>query len=792
MPRRPHLLYRPAPFGLPLLAALVTLTAQAQTAPVPVPPPAVAEAPPLRVIRGSAPGRLQPRQAIVLRADQATAKLGAELDAQGNVELRQGDTLLRAPTLSFNEARNEVRAPGNVRIEHLGSIIDGQALRLELDTFLGELLAPRYRLATTGGSGTAERMDFEGEQRLRTTAGSYSSCPREGDAPPAWELRTDRLTLDLAQSKGSADGVVLRFLDVPILAAPSFTFPLGDTRMSGWLPPHIGADNRSGFELAVPYYFNLADNYDATVTPFGMTRRGAGVDGEVRGLTPFGSAAWEASWLPHDRVAGRTRWSSHLVGEARPWEGLRLKADVEAVSDDDYWKDLRRRIESPTPRLLARDLQLTQDGSLSPGARWQGYARIQGWQALQTHEASSRITTPYQREPQIGLRLNTDTDIGLLAGFMPRMHRPRLEGGLELEYNRFTLPGSALPTQAPGGQRMHALGHLALPVLDPAWWVIPQLQVNAANYRVSTPLTDVRRSASRVVPTFSVDAGMAFERDTRLLGRDLLQSLEPRLLFVNTPYRRQDNLPNFDSAPRDFNAEALYATNPFTGIDRVADARTLSFGAVSRWLSPSSGEEQLRLGLVQRYQFRDQRITADAGTVNRRFSDVVFTGGAHLSEPWWLDGAVQYDPELGRSVRSVLRARYSPGAFKTVSLAYRLQRSQSEQLDVAWQWPLFGKALRNNSSCKGAWYTAGRIQYSLRESRITDSLLGLEYDAGCYVVRIGVERLSTGLSQTNTRFLLQLELVGLSRLGSSALKVLRDNVPGYRPLASDDALPVTP
>lgn len=798
MPRRPSPIPSPAPFGLPLLAALMTLSAQAQSL---VTPPATGSAvpanteaaTPLRVIRGNTPGGTQTRQAIVLRADQATAKLGQQLDAQGAVELRQGDTLLRAATLSFNEARNEVRVPGTVRVEHLGSVIDGRALRLELDTFLGELLEPTYRLAQTGGSGTAARLDFEGEQRVRATTGSYSSCRPEGDDPPAWELRTDSLTLDLAKSQGSAQGVVLRFLDVPILAAPSFTFPLGDQRMSGWLPPHIGVDNRSGVELAVPYYFNLADNYDATVTPFAMTRRGAGVDAELRGLLPVGTAAWEASWLPHDRVAGRSRWSSHLVGEARPWQGLRLTADVEGVSDADYWKDLRRRIESPTPRLLARDLQLTQDGALGGSARWQGYARIQGWQVLQTQEASTQITAPYQREPQVGLRLNSNTEIGGLAGFMPRLHRPRLEGGLELEYNRFTLPSAALSTQDPGGQRLHALAHVALPVLDPGWWVVPQLQFNAASYRLNTPLADGRRTATRVVPTFSIDAGMAFERDTRLLGRPLLQSLEPRLLFVNTPYRRQDNLPNFDSAPRDFNADALYATNPFTGIDRVADARTLSFGAVSRWLSPSSGEEQLRLGLVQRYQFRDQRITADAGTVNRRFSDVVLSGGAHLSDPWWLDGAIQYDPELGRSVRSVLRARYSPGNFKTVSLAYRLQRTQSEQLDLAWQWPLFGKAMRsNNASCKGAWYSAGRIQYSLRESRITDSLLGLEYDAGCYVVRIGVERLSTGLSQTNTRFLLQLELVGLSRLGSSALKVLRDNVPGYRPLASDDALSVTP
>ena len=523
-----------------------------------------------------------------------------------------------------------------------------------------------------------------------------------------------------------------------------------------------------------------------------MTRRGLGSDAELRGLLPWGSAEAQGSWLPHDRVRGGDRWAVRLGGQAEPVAGLRAQWTSERVSDDDYWKDLRRRIASPTPRLLTSDLQLQQTGDWGDALAWQGYARVQRWQVLQTTEASTQIVAPYQRDPQVGLRLSSRGELGLLAGFMPRQHRPRLEGGLELEFNRFTLPSSALPGQTPGGERLHALAHLALPVLDPAWWFIPRLDVNAAAYRVKTPLMDGRLRAQRVVPTFSIDAGMAFERNTVLFGRELLQSLEPRLLFVNTPYRAQENLPNFDSAERDFNVESLYATNPFTGVDRVSDSRQVAFGAVSRWLSPQNGEELLRLGVVQRYQFRTQRLSPVPDS--RRFSDLLLTGAAHLRDPWYLDGAVQFNPDNQRSVRSVLRARFNPGPFRTLSLAYRFQRDQSEQLDLAWQWPLAGRQAVSASgqSCEGRWYSAGRIQYSMRESRVTDSLLGLEYNSGCWVLRMGVERLSTGLSQANTRFLIQLELVGLSRLGANALKVLRDNVPGYRPLASDDGRPAIP
>ena len=740
----------------------------------------------LRTIKTLSP-RDGSRGALVLRAQHVEAKLGRELSARGDVELRHGETLLKAPSLQYDEARDEVRSPGPVQLDHLGNQTRGHTLRLQLDAFLGELLAPSYTIAQTGGSGEAERLDFLGEKRLRASEATYSSCPREDKVEPDWELRTERLDLDLNENVGRASGAVLRFLGVPILAAPSFSFPLGDERKSGWLPPHVGADNRSGVELAVPYYFNLAPNYDATLTPFVMSRRGFGADTELRWLGAKASAEVAASVLPHDRVYGEGRWATQINARGEPLPQLRTRLALESVSDDDYWKDLRRRIVSPTPRLLAREAQAERSGN-GWGAQWLGYARVQGWQVLQTTDPATQITAPYQREPQVGLRVRSNTEVGLLSGFLPARHTPKLEGWLELEYNRFSLPRAALPGQQQRGERGHALGELRLPISDTAWWFTPGLRLNAAEYRVEQALADGSRRARRAVPTLSFDAGAAFERDTTLFGRPALQSLEPRLLYVQTPYRAQEQLPNFDAAPRDFNVDSIYSVNEFTGIDRVADARQLSFGAVSRWVDPADGDERLRLGLVQRYQFKPQRITAESDGVNRRLSDLLLAGAAHLSAPWWADAAVQYDPDEQRSVRTVLAARYQPAPYRTVSLAYRLTRGQSEQLDLAWQWPLWGQAQRKGgSSCQGAWYSAGRVQYSLRDKRVTDSLLGLEYDAGCWVLRMGVERLSTGLAEANTRLLLQLELVGLSRFGSNALKVLRDNVPGYRPLASDKA-----
>lgn len=778
----------PHPAPLPTLIALA-LCAWGQASARPAEDDAV-------TLRGSrvltAPAKSRAKPALVISATKVTAQAEQQASAEGDVELRYGELLLNADTLNYRVVDDFARAEGNVRINHNGNVFTGPLLQMYVSRFEGEFLTPSFFLKATGGAGKAQLVKFIDSDHLSATQGSYSSCPVVDNQEPAWQITAKQLRLDLAGNEGQADGAVLRFLGVPILAAPGLSFPLSSARKSGWLPPNIFLDNRSGLELGVPYYWNIAPQRDVTVTPFVMTKRGAGVDGEFRYLEPGHAGRVNVDLLPSDRVFGHSRWSLKLNGDGLLGD-WRYKLKSERVSDDDYWKDLSRRVESQTPRLLASDLSLGRHRELSWGAI-DTYARVQRWQTLQGLDEQARFDSPYQRSPQLGVRVTTAADEAVLDSFRPWGRKARLEGGLELEYNRFDLPGSALAaqlSQLPGGQRVHALGHVAAPLGGEAWWFIPRLSFNAAAYDLDRPLADGRRRMSRVIPTLSIDHGWVFERDTKLFGRAMRQSLEPRLLYVNTPFREQASLPNFDSAPKDFNFDSIYTDNPFSGVDRVSDLHSLSFGATSRWVSASQGEEILRVGAVQRVLFRDQRITTDPDgqPVTQRFSDMLLAAAAHLDERWWVESTLEFNPETNRSVRSVVRARYSPGPFKTVSVAYRLARAQSEQVEFAWQWPLYGQPVTqrgaNSQSCGGAWYGAGRVQYSLRDKRLTDSVMGFEYDAGCWVLRFGVERLSTGRAETNTRMMLQLELVGLSQLGSNALKVLKDNVPGYRRLSSD-------
>jgi LPS-assembly protein len=735
-----------------------------------------------QAVAAPAPAASAPKApTIILQARELRGRPDLETIAEGDAEFQRGDMNIRADQLSYEQADDEALARGNVRVARDGNVFSGPELRLKVQRFEGYFLNPTYFFSRAGAGGTAERIDFTDAQRSVATRATYSSCPADGSGGPAWLLSSSKVSLDFDANEGIAEQAVLRFYGVPILAAPVLSFPLTDARKSGWLPPSINLDSKSGLQVSVPYYWNIAPNRDATITPVVSVRRGIGMEGEFRYLEPSYNGAVNLDLLPNDRSTGRSRYAFGLLHEASLAANTRLQLHSLRVSDKDYWKDFPRYVTSLTPRLLATDLTLDHDGG-----EWTSYARALKWQVLQTAEAESRIVAPYDRAPQIGARLAK----ALGAGF---------ELGFESELNRFENPPDGVTALRPTGARLHALGTLSWPLVRPGWSLTPKLSFNAASYALDEPVAGYRQHAARVVPTVSVDSAWVLERDSNWFSRDMRQTLEPRFLYVHTPFRDQSQLPNFDSAAKDFNFESIYTENAFSGVDRVSDSNQLTAGVTTRLIDAGTGAEALRLGLVQRYLFQDQNVTLTNAAADKpltqRFSDVLLLGSTSLVPRWTLDAALQYRPEISRTVRSVVSARYSPGPYRTVGATYRLARDLSEQVEAAWQWPIYGvtadqkPSASGTDTCKGSLYSVGRVNYSTRDSRITDSVLGLEYDAGCWIGRVVAERLSTGRSEATTRLLLQLELVGLSRLGTNPLQVLKDNIPGYRLLREDRSAP---
>jgi LPS-assembly protein len=756
---------------------------------VTTPPPAATALEPSPALQPLPRGEAARRLPIVLQARSIVSRPDLETLAEGQVEFRRGGLVIRADRLAYESPLDLASARGHVRVSRDGVVYSGPELQLQVQRFEGFFLQPEFEFRQLGAGGRAERIDFFDSARSTATRAEYTSCRRDGPEEPAWVLRTDRVRLDFDSNEGVAEGAVLRFLGTPILALPTLSFPLSDTRKSGWLPPSISTDSRSGIEVSMPYYWNIAPNRDATLTPRVITRRGLGLNSELRYLQSDLEGTAQLDWLPNDRLTGRSREALQWTHEGRVGDAVRYTADVVRVSDDDWWKDFPNAARSLTSRLLPLRVGLERAFGLAGG---QGlmYARALRWQVLQGSD--SAVVSPYERSPQVGVRLGGQNESWQYA--------------LETEYNRFTLPsGEAAQAGRSGGERWHALGHLAYPWREPGWWLVPRLSVNAASYSDHGLLPATGPRASRVIPTLSVDLGFEFERRTQAFGRALDQTLEPRLLYVRTPYRAQSQLPNYDSAAKDFNFSSIYTDNQFSGIDRVSDGHQLTAGFTTRFVDAASGAEALRLGLVQRYLFRTQRVAAqadgtpDGAPLEQRFSDALLLGSTSLLPNWTLDAAVQYSTDLQRSVRSIVGARYSPGPLRTVSTTYRLARGLNEQIEIGWQWPFFGGAsaaaaaangntarpAASGGGCSSTWYSVGRVNYSLKDTRVTDSVLGLEYDAGCWIGRFVAERLSTGRSEATTKFMFQLELVGLSRIGSNPLKVLKDNIPGYRLLREE-------
>ena len=757
----------------PALVVLAVLAADAVQAQAKALPEAAA---------ASAPSASRPLP-IILQARELRGRPDLETIAEGDAEFQRGTMSIRADQLSYEQADDLARARGHVRVSRDGNVFSGPEMQLRVQRFEGYFLSPTYFFGRIGAGGNAERIDFIDEQRSVATGATYSSCPSDGSGGPAWVLSSNKVKLDFDANEGIAEGAVLRFYGVPILAAPVLSFPLTDERKSGWLPPSINLDSRSGLQVSIPYYWNIAPNRDATLTPAVSVRRGVGGEAEFRYLEPNYSGNVGLNLLPKDYSARRSRYEFGFAHDAALAFDTTLRVRAERVSDDNYWKDFPGSVKSLTPRLLVADLQLNREVN-----DWATYARVQSWQVQQTGDADSRIVAPYDRAPQVGVRYAARLNSGLELGF-------------ETELNRFQNPPDGVTSARPTGLRAHLLGSLSWPHITPSWTLTPKVSFNAASYSLDEPLADYRQRASRLVPTASLDSAWVLEKNTRWFGRDVRQTLEPRLLYVYTPFRDQSRLPNFDSAAKDFNFESIFTENAFSGVDRVSDSHQLTAGVTTRLIDPASGAEALRLGLVQRYLFHDQNVTltqtANDQPLTQRFSDVLLLGSTALVPRWTLDASLQYRPEINRTVRSIIGARYSPGPFRTIGATYRLARDLSEQIETAWQWPVFGStpderpAVPNSGSgsCQGSLYSVGRINYSTRDRRITDSVVGFEYDSGCWIGRVVAERLSTGRSEATTRLLLQLELVGLSRLGTNPLQVLKDNIPGYRLLREDRVVP---
>lgn len=725
---------------------------------------------------------------IFVFGDRLTGRSDLETVVEGDAMLRRGDLSIRADRLEYNQADDLAKASGKVRINRSGNVFEGPLLQLKVDAFEGFFEQPSYYFLSNDSHGEADRIDFIDENRSVVSNGSLTTCRRVPGPNwmPDWILRATSLEMDTAEDVGIARGASLSFKGVPILPIPYISFPLSDQRKSGVMPPTFGLDNVNGVEVAVPYYWNIAPNRDATLTPSLMSKRGLNLVSEFRYLENDYAGNFRLDLMPTDRLRDHSRWAFALshqgsinnsLSQRLSPEGVALSLKLDRVGDDNYWRDFSRPLTSLTQRLLSNDATLAwSNGNFS------SMVRTLKWQTLQ--DDASQITPPYDRLPQLATRYAL-TNVG---GF---------NYSVDADYTRFQSERAFLGVSNDNGQRTLVSAQISRPWRGAAGFITPKLQLHATHYQFNAPLGNGLASANRLVPTLSIDSGLVFERDANYFGRGFRQTLEPRAFYVNTPYRDQNGLPNYDSGAYDFNFASIYSENAFVGNDRISDSNLLTLGLTSRLLSPQTGAELARFGVAQRFRLKDQLVTLPGGSpATDRLSDLLLGASLHWDPKWTLDSTVQYNRQTNQSVRSTFSASFSPSPYRTVTAAYRYQADSSRQLDLAWQWPvndLWGDRGQNRGAGQGQgegrWYSVGRLNYSLNESKLVSALVGFEYDAGCWLSRTVLERSQTSTTSATQRIMFQLEFVGFARLGVNPLSRLKDNIPNYQLLRGQTSAP---
>ena len=750
-----------------------------------------------------------------IQSDRMTGQTDLQTHMEGNVSIRRGGLLIRADQVDYDQTQDRVRAQGNVYLNRDGNTYLGERLNLQVDAFEGFFTRPQYRLLKSNLQGQAERVDFVDSGTTVLHRADLTSCQRKPGPNwvPDWFFKGEQITLDTDRNLGRAEGASLIFKGVPILPVPSVDFPLDDQRKSGFLPPTLGVDNIGGLEYTQPYYINLAPNRDLTLSPTYWSQRGLKLGGEFRYLenrgppVPF-QGALRFDVMPQDQLRdNQQRWNYQLAhtGLIQPgYAGgiVGLAMNLNRVSDQNYWKDFVSGTTLGVQRLLSNDLTTSWGNGRLTSA-----LVLQRWQTLQdvndpTNLLNSRITPPYDRVPQWTTQyVRNNAAAGLDFSVMGQV--TRFEAVRDPVLDASKQPNCTLGNC--NGERLVTQLQLSRPFTTPYGYMTPRIQAIGRQYQFDQPLANTGLSSTSVTtPTLSLDTGMVLERAQHVLGRDWVQTLEPRAFYVYTPYRAQNHLPNYDSGSNAYNFASIFTENAFGGYDRISDSRMLTLGATTRFIDAQTGAEGARFAIAQRLRMKPEQVVLNPQDTppSAGLNNVLVGAGLNLTPAWGVESTLDYNPRTNLYQRRALAARYSPKPYRVLSAALRTSQNNadglpdSRQTDVAWQWPLHDLWRASDEDLgsgrglgEGRWYSVGRLNYSGLDRQFVESMVGFEYDAGCWLGRVVAERFAIADGVSRQRLLFQLEFVGFSRLGTNAIGSIRNNVPRYQPLR---ATPFTP
>jgi LPS-assembly protein len=692
-----------------------------------------------------------PRLDELLKADPNDGRIGVESDAgelgrdghadlQGNVRIRMGQRLLRADSAELDSEQRSVRLRGHVEyldprlhLEGDGGSFDGTAN----GTFQGA----RFELLDRDVRGSAANAEMHEQGQLELNDVTYTACPA-GDED--WQLRAGEISLNQKTQIGTGRDVRLDFKGVPIVYTPWISFPVGDQRKSGLLFPTIGNSSKTGTQIAVPYYWNIAPDRDATLTTRYYSSRGLRLDPEFRYLSDNQRGVINVQYLYDDLQTGDSRSLVEIRHVTRFLPRTRLYIDAANVSDSNYFEDFGAGFEGTSVTFLNRSAELRHE--IGP---WSFVGRGQNYQVID--EDLPDVDEPYSLAPQLAvLGRWRDLPGGLSAA-------------LRAEASNFTRD------LGPEGLRVDAEPAVGWRAGRGGVYVAADAALRYTGYALSNIAAGLDDSPSRTAPVLSVDTGLVLERPSGSRHQRVM-TLEPRLLYLYVPFREQDDLPVFDTALPDLNLVELFRTNRYVGADRLSDANQVSAGITTRLLDAADGRQYLSATLGQSFYFEEPRVhLPDETPTTRSSSNIVAELNLEGYKHWSSRLALEWDPDLTRSTSSEFSLQYRPGPGRVVNGGYRFRRGSVEQFDFSAAWPI-----------NRQWRGVGRWVYSKREQQTLDRFIGLEYTSCCWALRLVARRfLSNRTGDSDTSIALQLELKGLSSVGIDNEAFLRSAIRGY-------------
>jgi len=671
-----------------------------------------------------------------------------ELTRQGNatlsdgVVMRQGNRRLSARSASYDSVSRRFAVDGEVEYQTPDLRLKGSSGSWGADG-TGQFSGTEFELPARPARGTAAELGMTPAGELKMREVSFTACPVGNND---WFLRASSIDIDQRKQQGKGRNVRVELKGVPILYAPVISFPVGDARKSGFLFPSLGTSNKSGFEFGAPYYFNLAPNRDLTLAPQLLSRRGLGLEGQFRYLSDRSHGRLGARFLPGDDLAGRDRSLASLLHQTDFTDHLRLAASIEHASDSQYFEDFGLGPDGTSVTFLDRYLSLAW-----LGRGWRLDGRVQDFQTIDL--AVDPLERPYSRLPQISF-----------TGAWP-VFSSGLTTSLDAEATWFDRD------EGTTGLRVDLMPRVAWPMRGPGYHFEPSAAYRLTSYRLSDLAPGADDAPDRQAPILSLDAGLEFERVANARRR-LLQTLEPRMRYTWIPYRDQSDLPIFDTALPDLDFVQLFRANRYVGADRLGDANELAVGVTSRLVHADSGQQYLSATIGQRFYFERPRVVLPGESVETRHaSNLVGEIEMTAYRNWSARLAMEWDYDASNTPLGQASIQYRPRRDAVVNIGYRYREGILEQWDASAAWRLSPN-----------WQLFVRQVYSLRDNTSIDRFAGFEYGSCCWRIRlVGRHYVSNRTGESDTSVLLQLELKGLSSVGSSDDTFLRRGIRGYSP-----------